>query len=65
MIRKYSKEVVKKWPKELDMDIIMISFFDRYGWTEEEFMNTSFHIIDLILAKDEIDYKVNKRKNGN
>ena len=46
------------------MDIIMISFFDRYGWTEEEFMNTSFYIIDLILAKDEIDYKVSKRKNG-
>ena len=45
-------------------DIVMIQIMEQMHWSYEDYMNTPERIIDLILRKSEIDYKVSKLKNG-
>ena len=45
-------------------DILMIQIMEQMHWSYEDYMNTPERIIDLIIRKSEVDYKVNQLKNG-
>ena len=42
----------------------MIDIMERMRWSYEDYMNTPDRIIDLMIRKWEVDYKVNQFKNG-
>lgn len=57
IIKEYIPEAVKKWPKRLWREIIMIQIMERMWWSYEQYMNTPERVRMLILEKDNIDAK--------
>jgi len=37
---------------------------EKYKWSYEDYMNTPQYIINLIIEKNEVDYKLSKLNNG-
>jgi hypothetical protein len=42
----------------------MLDIMKEYNWSYDDYMNTPQRIINLIIEKNNIDYKVLKLKNG-
>lgn len=57
IIADYSREAVKKWPKKVHQDILMLQIMEEMGWTYKEYQETPARILDLIIQKKQIDYK--------
>lgn len=64
-INLYTREIVKKWKRKTHEEIIMIQLMEKFHWSYEDYMNTPTYVIDLILAKQDIDYKFKEHTNGN
>jgi hypothetical protein len=58
----YSQEVVKKWPKRVAQEIIILGIMEQFGWTYDEFLQTPSYLIDIIIEKNIIDFKISKQK---
>lgn len=44
------------------MDMVALSLMEQYWWTYSEYENTPQYIIDLAIAKNNIDAKLSHNK---
>lgn len=60
IIDRYNQEAVKKWPKKLPDEIVLLSICEQYWRSRDELMNTPSYLIDVIIEKNNTDFRLSK-----
>lgn len=59
-MNQYATQLVKKWAKKLPIEIAMLDIMEQYNRSYEDYMNTPSYLIEIIIEKNNLDYKHSK-----
>jgi hypothetical protein len=58
----YNREAIKKGPKQLPEEIVLLSIMEQYWRSYDDILNTPSYLIDVIIEKNQTDFKLSKMK---